>query len=64
MIFITNNILTVYNKNVIFVIKYCTCNIVIVLFCCVDLQGAESRHNLSYWNGTQYIGVGPGAHGR
>lgn len=26
--------------------------------------GAESRHNLSYWNGTQYIGVGPGAHGR
>jgi len=26
--------------------------------------GAESRHNLSYWNGAQYIGVGPGAHGR
>lgn len=26
--------------------------------------GAESRHNLSYWKGTQYIGVGPGAHGR
>jgi len=27
-------------------------------------KGAESRHNLSYWNGIQYIGVGPGAHGR
>jgi len=26
--------------------------------------GAESSHNLSYWNGTQYIGVRPGAHGR
>lgn len=26
--------------------------------------GAESRHNLSYWYGSQYIGVGPGAHGR
>ncbi|RMX54672.1 hypothetical protein pdam_00009310 [Pocillopora damicornis] len=25
---------------------------------------AESRHNLSYWTGSQYIGVGPGAHGR
>ncbi len=28
------------------------------------LPGQESRHNLSYWNGTSYIGVGPGAHGR
>ncbi len=26
--------------------------------------GEESRHNLSYWNGTNYIGVGAGAHGR
>lgn len=26
--------------------------------------GEESRHNLSYWNGTSYIGVGAGAHGR
>lgn len=26
--------------------------------------GHESRHNLSYWNGTSYIGVGAGAHGR
>ena len=26
--------------------------------------GAESRHNLSYWNYTDYAGVGPGAHGR
>ncbi len=25
---------------------------------------AESEHNKSYWNGGQYIGVGPGAHGR
>ncbi|MCW8914221.1 MAG: radical SAM family heme chaperone HemW [Magnetovibrio sp.] len=26
--------------------------------------GAESHHNLSYWKGTDYIGIGPGAHGR
>ena len=24
----------------------------------------ESRHNLIYWNGGDYVGVGPGAHGR
>ncbi|XP_063315037.1 radical S-adenosyl methionine domain-containing protein 1, mitochondrial [Pelobates fuscus] len=27
-------------------------------------NGALSRHNLSYWLGKQYIGIGPGAHGR
>lgn len=26
--------------------------------------GQESLHNLSYWRGTGYIGIGPGAHGR
>jgi putative oxygen-independent coproporphyrinogen III oxidase len=26
--------------------------------------GQESRHNLSYWKGDDYIGIGPGAHGR
>ncbi|MHA1113125.1 MAG: radical SAM family heme chaperone HemW [Alphaproteobacteria bacterium] len=26
--------------------------------------GGESRHNLNYWRGGDYIGVGPGAHGR
>ena len=26
--------------------------------------GAESRHNLIYWRGGDYIGIGPGAHGR
>ncbi|HUY68226.1 MAG TPA: radical SAM family heme chaperone HemW [Alphaproteobacteria bacterium] len=26
--------------------------------------GAESRHNLSYWRYEDYIGIGPGAHGR
>lgn len=26
--------------------------------------GEESRHNLVYWQGEDYIGVGPGAHGR
>ena len=25
---------------------------------------ARSRHNLVYWRGTDYVGVGPGAHGR
>ncbi|MDA7423407.1 radical SAM family heme chaperone HemW [Thalassococcus lentus] len=27
-------------------------------------NGSESRHNLVYWNYGDYIGVGPGAHGR
>ncbi|KAJ3230456.1 radical S-adenosyl methionine domain-containing protein 1 [Chytriomyces hyalinus] len=27
-------------------------------------KGCESRHNLAYWLGWDYIGVGPGAHGR
>ena len=27
-------------------------------------HGQESRHNLAYWKGIDYIGVGPGAHGR
>lgn len=26
--------------------------------------GAEGRHNLIYWRGGAYLGVGPGAHGR
>jgi len=26
--------------------------------------GAESAHNLLYWTGGDYIGIGPGAHGR
>jgi putative oxygen-independent coproporphyrinogen III oxidase len=26
--------------------------------------GMESRHNLIYWRGGDYIGIGPGAHGR
>lgn len=26
--------------------------------------GSESRHNLLYWNCGDYVGVGPGAHGR
>ena len=26
--------------------------------------GAESRHNLTYWRYSDYVGVGPGAHGR
>jgi oxygen-independent coproporphyrinogen-3 oxidase len=26
--------------------------------------GAESRHNLAYWTHADYVGVGPGAHGR
>mgnify|MGYP002525727262 CR=1 FL=1 len=25
--------------------------------------GAQSRHNLAYWQGGDYIGIGPGAHG-
>jgi oxygen-independent coproporphyrinogen-3 oxidase len=27
-------------------------------------SGAESRHNLTYWRYRDYVGVGPGAHGR
>ncbi|MEM7239206.1 MAG: radical SAM family heme chaperone HemW [Pseudomonadota bacterium] len=27
-------------------------------------SGAESRHNLIYWRGGEWAGVGPGAHGR
>jgi len=26
--------------------------------------GAECKHNLVYWRGDEYAGVGPGAHGR
>ncbi len=26
--------------------------------------GAESRHNLTYWLSRNYVGIGPGAHGR
>lgn len=26
--------------------------------------GQESRHNLAYWQGASYFGIGPGAHGR
>lgn len=28
------------------------------------VPGQESRHNLIYWNGGDYAGIGPGAHGR
>ncbi len=28
------------------------------------VEGAESQHNLIYWRGHDWIGVGPGAHGR
>jgi len=27
-------------------------------------KGHQSQHNLSYWRGQQYLGIGPGAHGR
>lgn len=27
-------------------------------------RGSECRHNLTYWTGGEYVGVGPGAHGR
>jgi len=28
------------------------------------VPGAQSRHNLIYWRGGDYLGIGPGAHGR
>ncbi len=29
-----------------------------------SLPGQECRHNLVYWRGEDYLGIGPGAHGR
>ena len=26
--------------------------------------GAESRHNMTYWRSGEWVGIGPGAHGR
>ena len=28
------------------------------------IKGKESLHNNCYWHGDDYIGIGPGAHGR
>lgn len=28
------------------------------------VPGEESRHNMTYWRGGDYVGIGPGAHGR
>ena len=28
------------------------------------IPGAEARHNMVYWRGGDYVGIGPGAHGR
>ncbi|HSU04490.1 MAG TPA: radical SAM family heme chaperone HemW [Acetobacteraceae bacterium] len=28
------------------------------------IKGSESRHNLAYWRYGDYVGIGPGAHGR
>ena len=28
------------------------------------IPGQESQHNLAYWQGDYYVGIGPGAHGR
>ena len=38
-------------------------------FCSYEISnyavlGQESRHNLTYWRGGDYVGLGPGAHGR
>jgi len=29
-----------------------------------SVSGMESAHNLAYWQGNYYVGIGPGAHGR